>query len=162
MFRYTCKKDKFNKTDIQKFPNITLTSIELNYTFNFCGEDLFYEKNGQIYFHIVAKPGRTDEEWIFGRIFLLKYQLIFENDKKQIGLYKKAIQDNNITTQSTEHTNNDDDNTNGNYIYIIIISILVLIMAIGGGILIYKIYSNKNRKKRADELDDDFIYESKA
>ena len=70
VFRFICEKDKFNKSDINGFPSLSIVNIEMNCTFVFNGEELFMEKDNKIIFLIVAKPGRTDGEWIIGRVFL--------------------------------------------------------------------------------------------
>ena len=152
VFRFICEKDKFNKSDINDFPPLSIVNIEMNFTFVFNGEELFMEKDDKIIFLIVAKPGRTDGEWIIGRVFLLKYQFLFDNENNLIGIYR---------------VNNDNKkeeiNINKNRIfYIILIIILIITLLALITVFIYMIYNNKgvfkSRRKRISELDDDFIY----
>ena len=80
-----------------------------------------------------------------------KYPFIFDYDKKTINflnIYKIDKSNNDNNTQENEN------NSFWNYLKIIIIIILVIIGIIFG-ILIGKFLWNNNRKKRANELDDD-------
>ena len=84
---------------------------------------------------------QDDSTWILGKPFMKKYQLVFELDKKIIGLYKE---------------NNDSNNKGFNiYLLLLIIALLVVI-----GLIIFIVYYlKKMRKKRACELtDDNFDY----
>ena len=154
IFRFICEKDKFNKTDIDEFPPLTLINVEMNYSFIFYGKELFQEKEDKIIFQIVAKNGRTDGEWILGRIFLSKYQVIFDNENNLVGLYKI----------NNENTQNGNKNKNLNLFIILIILIIILLFLIGS--FIYIIYTKKlickSRKKRFPELDDGFEYVPKG
>lgn len=145
--RIICDKDKFSKTDIELFPNLTLINVDLNYSFIFTGEELFMEKDNKIYFMIVSKVGRTEGEWELGRIFLNKYQFVMDSDNNLIGIYKDKIED----SESKEKNNT---------MLILIVSILILNFLIGLGVIIYYIRKNVCKsKKRLPELDDE-IFES--
>ena len=154
VFRFICEKSKFNTTDINEFPPIKLVNTEMNYTFEFGGKELFHEKDDKYIFQIVAKTGRTDGEWILGRIFLFKYQIMFDNDNNLIGIYKLA--------NESKQPEKVDDKKNNRNIYIILIILLITFLIIISGLLVYMIYNKKgickNRKKRITELDDDFVY----
>jgi len=157
VFRFICEKSKFNTTDINDFPPIKLVNTEMNYTFEFKGKELFHEKDDKYIFQIVAKSGRTDGEWILGRIFLFKYQIMFDNDNNLIGIYKLSNKNKKLETI--------DDKKNNRNFDIILIILLIIILIIISGLLVYMIYNKKgickNRKKRITELDDDFIYVTK-
>ena len=148
IFRFVCDKNMFNKSDIDLFPNLTLISVELNYSFVFTGEELFMEKNDDIYFMIVSKVGKTDGEWDLGRIFLYKYQFVMDNDNNLIGIYKEK--DNNNEPKDKNYT-----------MLIIILSILLINLIIALVVVIYYIRKNicKTRKRRLSEIsDEDYIY----
>ena len=151
VFRFVCEKDKFNKSDISEFPPLTLVNIDLNYSFEFTGEELFQEKDEKIIFQVVAKSGRTDGEWVLGRIFLLKYQIIFDNENNLVGIYK--LIEENIEKQNNKNKRN---------LYILLIIILIILLLFLITVFIYMIYNKrgicKNRKKRISELDDEFVY----
>ena len=156
VFRFTCQRDKFNKSDINSFPQLNIVNTEMNYTFVFAGEELFMEKDDKILFQIVAKSGRTDWKWVIWRIFLLKYKFIFDNQNNLVGIYK--INDNEDNNNEQKRIN---DNKNQIY-YILLIIILITILLVLIVIFIYLVYNKKwlckIRKKRISELDDDFIY----
>ena len=153
VFRFTCDKNLFNKTDINLFPNLTLINVELNYSFILTGEELFIEKNDRIYFMIVSKIGTTEGHWDLGRIFLYKYQFVMDNDNNLIGMYKESGGEEEKQEPPKKK-----------YVTIIIILIIVLgVIFIVIGIILALIKKNicKNRKKRLSELADDFTYLTK-
>ena len=95
--------------------------------------------------------------WNFGRVFLKKYQFVFDNDQKTI----TYIGINNINQKQRAKDDIKTNNTNffkNNTYIIIILAIVIIIIAVFVGIFLGgKIY-NKNKKKRANELDDDYEY----
>ena len=85
------------------------------------------------------KKNDEEEIFIFGKPFLKKYQIIFEPDRKLIGVYtKKTINILNVT------------------LWVIIVFLAIIIISLI--ILIIKRNKNKPRKIRANELDEEFIY----
>ena len=156
VFRYICEKDKFNSSDINEFPPIQLINTEMNTTFEFKGNELFHEKDDKIIFQIVAKAGRTDDEWILGRIFLFKYQIMFDNDNNLIGIYL-AKNDNEVNDKI------DYNKKNGHNLYEIVILILIIILIIISAFLVYMIKKKgvcRIRTKRISELEAGFSYVS--
>ena len=149
IFRFICDEDKFNKTDINNFPNLTLINTDLNYSFTFQGEELFFENNGKIYFMIVSKIGKDDGDWMLGRIFLYKYQFVMDNDNNLIGIYKDNI-----------GGNNNGDGFKLMYIFLIGL-VIILIIILGIMIALFKKGLCKYRKTRISEIDDDFMYITK-
>ena len=138
---YYCDKD----VDIEKLNlgNISFITITNQYSFDFNIKELWMIKNEYKYFMII-KNEDLEDLWYFGKPFFKKYQMVFEYDKKQIGLYTKMSEDNN----QNENVNK------SNIIYILIIVGLVIII-IGLGFLLIKCYFYLPRKKRANELNDD-------
>ena len=136
---YYCDKD----VDIEKLNlgKISFITIANQYSFDFNIKELWMVKNEYKYFMII-KSEDLEDLWYFGKPFFKKYQMVFEYDKKQIGLYTKM-------------SNNQNENVNkSNIIYILIIVGLVIII-IGLGFLLIKSYINLPRMKRANELNDD-------
>ena len=129
-----CKEISFLEKNISK----------INYSFIFTGDDLFLEENDnkytfQIYFANVSY-------WYIGRLFLYKYQLIFNEDNKLIGFYtgKKEINISRI-------------NTAFKVCLIIIIALFCLFLSF----VFYKKLKMtllKKTKKNARELEEDFSY----
>lgn len=116
-------------------------------------KDLFIKapgKNDIYYFQIVFQIGYYN--WVFGRPLFKKYPTVLDQDKKIFGFY----------TETGDYSNNNNNtNINGkkiNYISWILVAILSIGLIIFGIIFYYKL-SNIKRKRKANELDDDFDYE---
>ena len=90
----------------------------------------------------------SDYKWVFGEIFLKKYYFTFNPDKKLIGFYA------NINNKK----NNDEKKDYGKtgLIILIIGIILIIINAIIFGLYFWKKKYGKERRKRANELNDDY------
>ena len=132
---FYCNKD----LKIKSFPSMSFINKELNYIFNIDYKDLFIEIYDKYYFLILFSNSELSEECILGEIFIRKFQLIFDEKNKAIGLY--------ITINKS------------NFIKLIFIILLIIIVFIIG--LYFGLLLKKQRKIRANELEDQFIYESK-
>lgn len=87
------------------------------------------------------------EQWIFGKIFSKKFPTILDLDHNKISIYN----------YNNEETNNENNNSSFKF------NILYLVVFIGFiifGILCYLLGKNLNkiRKKKANELNDDYDY----
>ena len=150
-----CDKKKFGIDDIKKFPNLNLKHIILNEIFELNYMELFEETNNYYIFKILF-----DEEdksiWNFGRIFIKKYLFIFDDEHKTITYIGK----NNIKDAYDKDKQKQTNNILGmNKKYFLIIIIVLIIILTGFlGLFLGKIIFNKQKKKRANELDDDYEY----
>ena len=143
------------------FKNLSFVLKDIDYEFVLTYKDIFIEKDDE-YISLLAfdsnyKPSHTPI-WIFGENFLKKYQLVFDLDRKIMGLYKENNNDNNNNSSSKNDINENKKNyLNGyNIIYIVLIIILSLIVI---ALVVYIIYYiKKPRKYRTFELDDNFDY----
>ena len=113
--------------------------------------DLFYknEKDGKYYFLIYFNVPLTEEEkwkqrinsinnrWILGRLFLKRFLLIFDQDKRIIGFYNNKLNQNYFSK--------------GTLLPWILVFICICIIFV----LIFYIFSiyKKIRRKRVNELD---------
>ena len=132
---FVCNKN----FDIKKFPEITCYSKDLNSTFILDYNDLFYKKEDFYYLLIVFGDYQNDI-WILGKPFLKKYHIIFDIDKKVVSYYSE----NAIKGKENK--------------ILIWFIIVILALIIGGlGYLIYKKY-NLQRKKRINEISDEYDY----
>ena len=140
-----CDKNKFKEK--KKFPTLYLKHIDLYKIFELNYKDLFQEIGNSIIFSIVLDEN-DKYHWSFGRIFLKKYQFIFDNEQKT------------ITYMKTYKTINEEVIKEKNKLVIIlkIMIIIFLIVGFGLGLFLGKNLWEKNRKKRANELDDDYEY----
>ncbi|MCQ2816227.1 MAG: hypothetical protein MJ252_03065 [archaeon] len=81
-----CSKSIYKYKD--EFPLLKFYQFELDYTFEFTFDDLFREINNKVFF-LVIFPAYTDDIWSLGKIFLKKYQLIFNLDSKLLKFYNR-------------------------------------------------------------------------
>ena len=149
----SCDKEKFNFND---FPKLILENKLLENKFNLTGDDLFVlDPKTNKYIFLVFSYINSLLYWKLGSPFLKNHQLIFNEDAKTIGYYVSNIND------SEEEENPKDSKIK----YIVIICVLVLII-IGIfsilALLIKKGIIQLPRKRRANELDENIIYEEKG
>ena len=146
----TCDKKLFFQKDIQNFPTIFFYHQDFNYTFELTYKDLFEIRNEEIFFLIIKNKNNFNQDiWRMGKIFLEKYQFSFNQDSKTINFHQKIYKNN-------EKSNINEKNKfkfNINYIWIIICIICLII-----GIYLGNRFIIKNRKLRANELQDDYDY----
>ena len=139
-----CDKNKVEEYGIDKFyldfPSVNFYHRLMNYTFVFKGNELFYEdkKENKIYF-LISKKNNEVDQWIFGKIFMKKYQVIFNSEMKTIGFYI------NINSNDKNIDNNFSLYRNIKIIALILFSCLVLIIAILLGYKYKKTFFTKNR-----------------
>ena len=146
----SCDKKLFTIDDIKKFSTIYFYHYEFNFTFELNYNDLFEEINDKIFFLIVKNKGSFNQNlWKLGKIFLKKYQLSFNQDSKTISLYNNIMKNNDKSSIPKK----EETKFNKDYIWIFICLVcLALGIYIGTKIIV------KNRKKRANELKDDYDY----
>ncbi len=127
--------------DFSKMKKLKMYNKEMNYTFEFTYQDLFYEENGFKYF-LIRFYNRTSKNgvWFLGKPFFKKYQLTFNLDSKIIGFYKPILKKNIFSHINT--------------FLILFFGILITTLLIY--IIIFKL--RKPRKLRANELNDEYDY----
>ena len=127
--------------DFSKMKKLQMYNKEMNYTFEFTYQDLFYEENGFKYF-LIRFYNRTSKNgvWFLGKPFFKKYQLTFNLDSKIIGFYKPILKKNIFSHINT--------------FLILFFGILITTLLIY--IIIFKL--RKPRKLRANELNDEYDY----
>ena len=143
-YMYYCKKD----VNLSEMQNLYFYNKELNYTFEYKPKDLFFynEKDGNLYYLIeFEKSIISDIRWLFGEAFLKKYEFVFNQDSKKIGIYVgKKIEENNSWFSE-------------NKLYIILITVLI-ILVVCLALVSYKYSQIICRRKKANELTDDYDY----
>jgi len=167
---YYCQKSRFSRkglddledTHFNNFPTLKLYFINSNMTFTLDKRDLFVEKFDRIYFLVIFRRSDTENNiWELGEPFFYKTRnnpIIFDQDNKKIGFYNL-----NLPKISNEEYNNNkkskDEEKNLNS--------FILYLGIGIGIIILVVltfylgkFFNEKRKKRANELNDDYDYSS--
>ena len=149
---YYCK----NESQFEDFPNITFV-VKAKYgvyNFSFTKDDLFVKRGNkyifQIVFDIFVEQG--PEYWNIGQTFFRKYAIFLKQEEKE----------NKLAYYTYHKTGSEPDNGDDNTKMIIIIVLSVVLGLIIIGIILYFIYLYpKTRKKRAQELDDNYEYKSK-
>lgn len=142
-----CNKNEFlEKTEnLQNFPSLTFQIKQNNINITFTPNDFFRIEGEDIYF-LIAHHSYKDSQCTLGTIFHKKYHTIFDVESKQIKIFKN-INHENTNIQS-----------NLKLFFIIFLSIVLSGIIFGFIGLKYgkKIY--QSRKKKANELDDNFDY----
>ena len=148
----TCNKD-FN---VENFPTLYFESIEANYTLELTYKDLFEIRGDKKYFLITFDTSNV-VPWRFGKTFLQKYFFNFDAENKIIEYYKLYPNDNNKKEEI------EDPNKNKNLYWILFaaLSVFIITCIVILYFVIYKWKCLNNRKKRANELDDEFDYAQK-
>ena len=107
--------------------------------------DLWKQFDGKYYFLIIfSEEERT--EWVLGKIFFKKYTIAFNSNSKIIGFYPNS--------KNKREKEQKKFNISISWILVIILFILLIIVVI---YLIYYI-KFKIRKKRVNELEDNYDY----
>ena len=144
----------------ETFQNISFEQRGFEYTFNLTYKDLFvYDQKKQKYIFLILIRDNSDI-WELGTIFLRKFQFVFNENSQSIGIYKYYEGDDK-DDKDKRGDNPDNDNSNIMKIVLIIsLSVIFAVLLILTGMFIQKKICNKDRKKRANELKDNFVYES--
>ena len=154
---FYCDKKSSIKYIEKYFPILKFCMKQFGICFEFDYKDLFKEKNDKLYFLIYFNMKDNPYRFIIGQMLIKKYLLTFNYDTKMIGFYDKNIK---VKVESKE------EETITKYYYehdskvIIIFIIAFIIFLIIGFFLGKKLYDTK-RKKKANELIDDYEYESR-
>ena len=143
---YYCLNEKDIKNELKNIISpIYFYSNDFNNTFEITNTDILFEKGKFIYFRILFND--ITRKWSLGKIFSLKYKFIFDQENKKIGFYIRI----------KEVQNNNKNHINYAKIIKIFIFVALSIIMIFFGIKIGK-NLNKSRKKRANELLDEYDY----
>ena len=152
-----CKEEVIKNFENISFYLSTKYYIENNNNkIEFDYKDLFIKSKGNnnlYYFQIIFTE--YTNRWILGRPLFKKYPTIFDQDKKMFGFYLKTGEYDVLNKDNNNE--NEEKNIPWSLIIIIFLSICVIVL----GIILYKVITIMyKRKKKANELDDDFIYET--
>jgi hypothetical protein len=169
-----CDKDDF-KAYYEKFPNLYFFVYDYNYNFELTKEDLFVKVNHEYYFLIIFKKSVFDHPdlafWNLGLPFLKKYEFVHNYEKQSIGFYipyKEPDEDeddekptNNTKVEEKKEEEKivkkeDNDNLKKYVMIIVGVVIIVIILIIATFFIAKSIY--QKRKGKANELEDDFVY----
>ena len=145
----SCDINSFDENEIKKFPTLNFFHLKYNFTFSFNYKELFktiYNKE----FFLITTSKINENFWTFGKLFMKKYQFIFNTDKTTINFYtdKKYHYINSTISSISPKTSK---------LKLVIFFIIAIIISIIIGIYIGKKIYNK-RKKYVTELKNDLKY----
>ena len=148
----------------EEFPDIIINSNYLQYNFELTKKDLFEQIYSRDYFLIIFPKNIISEKnkyiWYLGEPFYKKYPFTIDFDDKTLGFYiKEKIHENKTKIENIDNKdNNKVRNHNNSHIKNILFKIGEIIAIIGLLIGAYFIGKkvNEGRKKRANELKDDY------
>ena len=151
---FSCYENKiFN---LEEFPSLNFNIKSENLFFEFTYKDLFKKIDDQYYFLVVFKNYDVGS-WNIGKPFYMKYTLVYNGESKAIGFYSKINLNKNEKKSGTILFE-----LNAFKIVMIILLFLAFIFLIM--ILSYCFGKKKNlmKKRRANELDDNYDYYSNS
>ena len=142
MIFYSCINDE-SKVKFNELKEFHFYHNELEFDFVFNYKDLFITFNNRKYFLITYKFNSMSAT--FGKPFFKKYMMVFNSDNKQIGHYIK---------EEIISGENEEKSGSKTILFIAVIIILVAIISF----LVYILNKLLKRKKRKNELDENFDY----
>ena len=146
------------------FPSLEFYFKETNMTFTLTNDHLFHEIYNRSYFLIAFKKNDDNNNiWKLGEPFLSHFQLTFDQEKKIIGFYnpimpKMSNEDYLKELEKNKQLENEKAYKKKLIIIIVVSIIAAAILSVGGYFLGKKL--NEIRKRRANELKEDFEYTS--
>ena len=130
-------------------------------TFSLDKHDLFVEKFDRIYFLVIFRKSDNENNiWELGEPFFYKTRnnpIIFDQDNKKIGFYNLNLPKiSNEEYNNNNNKNKEEEKNSNNFIIYLGIGIGIIILVV----LAFYLgkFLNEKRKKRANELNDDFDY----
>ena len=144
---YSCKEE--NLDEIKKFPELKFyLKTSTSFIFNF--DDLFIKIGKRFYFLVIFEKYQRSF-WEVGFPFYRKYDIVFDEDNKIISYYNTNKQ---IEKEETK-------NETFKIIVIIILTIILICLILLVGFYFGKL-KYMQRKKRANEMNDDDEYDYSA
>ena len=157
---YYCKNNKETISKIKSsFPGINFISNDLNYSYTLDSEDLFIEEKGYVFCLLYFSSSSTSypSRWMMGKPFLRKYPFTVNIDEKYLSFYSD-------TDQNKSPSNDDGNQSKGisvTSLWIIVCCTVVIISILSFLIFRFFLYEKYFKKKRANELEDDYDYTAK-
>ena len=171
-----CKYEEFKKDYLETFPKLVFKFKDFDEIFEFTYKDLFkpvYNNKYYLFLLFIKRQSGWKNvsglpAWYLGRMFMNKYQFVFDGDNKKVGYYKMPIPEGKETPEKTDEIITDDINIEGgknkpeDIIFIIFFGVILTIIIVAVIIVLYECLKNKKRKKRANELIDEDDYSNEA
>ena len=131
-------------------------SSDMNARFEFNSQDLFIKNkyDDLYYFQIVFDSNGLYNDWILGKPLFKKYQMVFDQDRKTYGFYVQPFNKLNKNNNIENNKNETSLKISWGIVFFLIIISLGLLYAI------HKLIARLPRKLKANELEENFSYES--
>ena len=139
-FHYYCNKD----TNISSFEPFVFYVNDLNYNITLTKEDLFIEDGNRILFLMIFGHPQP----ILGFPLFKKYQLIFNQDTKTVGLYSEIIGTPLTPTTPTSQTTKEKEEP-GSYKLIIFLLLFVIVILC---IYVFRTYYKSDKKRQMKRI----------
>lgn len=158
-FACNSKSEKFREYYNNKFPDLIFAVRNIEEKLILTKEDLFFyntnnKSDTNIYFNIFFNVV-ISTDWHLGRTFFQKYRFSFDTNDNKI------IYHSNKNRQNIKGKNMIMDGNDKNQISKIILIIFLCMVIFILGVLFHRAVIKKPRKVKANELDDEFIYQEK-
>ena len=137
-----------NKKFIENFPQLNFYLQQFIFTFTLDYKDLFYEKNGKYFFNVIFDKNNKIQ-WKLGKPFLKKYVFVYDYQSKTIGFYNEQLPGGKRKSKIL------------NFFLNVFYFIIIIAFGYIGFYYGKKVY-DKVRKKRFNEIEDDYVYGYKA
>ena len=134
------------------FPTLYFEMKQFNKIFELNYKDLFREKNEKFYFLVYFQEYSFANYFSVGKIFLKKYMFTFNHNTKMIGYYNE-----DLPGGKKKNNNNESFFTQHKILFIILVIVLIIVFGVLGFFLGKLVY-DKVRKKRINEVDDNYDY----
>ena len=156
-YSYACDSESkyFMDNLNNKFPDLIFEHKELNETFILTKNDLFAfntnnDSDKDLYFLVLFGDSYLD--WILGIPFLKNYVISYDYEAKHLGYYEFFGKE-----EEKEDKNGTNFFSSTTFKIILVIVLIIIIFVLG---MFFQRYLRKSRKKKANELDDEFEYET--
>ena len=127
-----------NNVNMDFIGNLQFEHLDLKTNFTFNKEELIFKsKDGFQHFMVVFQNDIKNINWVFGKLFLEKYLLVFNLESKTIGYYIRS-----------------EKGISKSLIFIIFLILIIIFL----GILLYYFIKKIPRKKRIYELENNYDY----
>ena len=154
---YYCEKEA-----IKNFKPIILElsskycSSDMNARFEFNSQDLFIKNkyDDLYYFQIVFDSNGLYNDWILGKPLFKKYQMVFNQDRKTYGFYVQPF--NKLNKNNNIENNNKETSLKISWVIVF----FLIIISLGLLYAIHKLIARLPRKLKANELEENFSYDS--
>jgi hypothetical protein len=108
-------------------------------------------------FQIIFNSDGLFNNWVFGKPLFKKYQMVFDQDRKTYGFYLELNNNgNNIIDKNIKNNNMDNSSSKISWGIIVILVLISLVMVY----IIHKLIKRLPRKLKANELEENFSYDS--